>query len=361
MFDFQKIYVLPFKFNIPNYIDVFLTSNNYLKSRIKYIKRYLYIVLKHQKSFEIANILPSHKKIFWINLSATSLGDSLMDLSSRVLLKGRRIDLFTDQKNAALYANDSVFSKVFSHVEEFDECDYDLVIVDSFSARSIFIKNKLAPLTDYVGMFGYFNGPEVNRVLFSFHQMNNMLGYEKKEEEINKLAKCSMSISSKDQEVIQNIKLPTKYITIAIGGEWDYRSYKKWDKVVDKLFKDDNSLNIVLVGSANAMDIASIITNKYSDRNIYDCVSKFTFNQTSEIIKKSQILICCDGGLMHAANSVNTPNIALFARLTPQMQLTEKITCFSIYDRNDVNNIEVSDVLQKYTAIVHFLNSHLQA
>ena len=51
---------------------------------------------------------------------------------------------------------------------------------------------------------------------------------------------------------------------------------------------------------------------------------------------------------MHAANSVNTPIVALFARLSPEMQLTEPIKAFSVYDESDVNNILVENVIKKY-------------
>ena len=98
MLGFEKTYTLPFKFDIPNYAKEFLGKFIFFKPWIKFIKRYLYIHLRAQNSLEIYNILPEHKKILWINISAPSLGDSLMDLSSRTMLVGRKVDLFTDKK-----------------------------------------------------------------------------------------------------------------------------------------------------------------------------------------------------------------------------------------------------------------------
>ena len=179
MLGLKKTYTLPFKFDLPNYAKEFLEENTFIKLWIKFIKRYLYIHLRAQNSLEIYNILPGHKKILWINISAPSLGDSLMDLSSRIMLIGRKVDLFTDNNNSNLYKDDFLFSKVFTDIKQLGECRYELVILDSYSTRSIDIKVKIARLTPFVGMFGYYNGPEVNRVLFSFHQMNNLLGYIK--------------------------------------------------------------------------------------------------------------------------------------------------------------------------------------
>ena len=88
-----------------------------------------------------------------------------------------------------------------------------------------------------------------------------------------------------------------------------------------------------------------------------NCVAKFDFNQTAQIIKGASILICCDGGLMHAANSVDTPIIPLFARLTEQMQLTDPICSFALFDDYDVNNINVKDIYEVYLKAIDFISN----
>jgi len=358
---FEKTYTLPFKFDIPNYAKEFLEKKTFIKPWFKFVKRNIYIHLKGQNSLEIYNILPNHKEILWINISAPSLGDSLTDLSSRTMLNGRKVDLFTDKKNADLYKNDYLFSKVFNDIKQLDEFRYDLVVVDSYSTRSIDIKIKIARSTPFVGMFGYYNGPEVNRVLFSFHQMNNLLGYVKNENEINKIARTSISISSDDKKLIKSTKLPSSFIAIVIGGEWNHRTYNKWDSVIEKLISKDNNINIILIGSDNAQDSAKIIFDKFYNHNVINCVAKFTFKQTAEIINQAKILFCCDGGLMHSANAVKTPIIPLLARLETQMQLTESICAFPLYDKRDVNNILVDDILQKYDDAYNIVENHHSA
>ena len=64
---------------------------------------------------------------------------------------------------------------------------------------------------------------------------------------------------------------------------------------------------------------------------------------------------------MHAANSVNTPVLALFARLTPIMQLTDCIRSYNLYDKNDVNKIEVKSILQGYINLSNYVGSHPQS
>ena len=361
MLNYKKTYLLPFKFEIPNYSLAFIKKNSFFKIYLKYIKRYLYILLKRQNKLEIDHILNHHNSILWINLSAPSMGDSLMDLSNRVLLKDRSIDLFTDIKNAHLFLNDEIFENVYTHINDFGIKKYDLVLLDSFSTRTIKIKAKVAPLVSYAGMFGYYNGPEVNRVLFGFHRMNQLLGYKKNEIELNLSSKASLSISEEDIQIVNNLKLPQKYICIAIGGEWNYRTYNKWDEVIKLLISGDQNLKIVLLGSNNAQRASGELIEKISSKNLLNCVNQFSFMQTAEIINNSKILICCDGGLMHAANSVNTPVLALFARLTPIMQLTDCIRSYNLYDKNDVNKIEVKSILQGYINLSNFVGSHPQS
>ena len=360
MSKFSKTYTLPFRFDIPNYTQDFLDQTPKFKRWLKFIKRYLYIVLKRQKNLEVFSILPKYKNILWVNISAPSLGDSLMDLSSRIMLKGRNVDLFTDQKNAHIYTDDHIFNKIYTKIEEVKNSKYDLVILDSYSSRSIDVKYKIASTTSFIGMFGHYNGPEVNRVLFSFHQTNHLLGYIKSEDEINASAKASMSISIQDQEVVNKIGLTDNYIAIVLGGEWDYRTYNKWDEVTKGLIEKDQNINIVFIGSGNAKNTSKILLNQFFDNNIFDCVDQFSFNQTAQIINKAQMLLCCDGGLMHSANSVNTPVVPLFARLTPQMQLTNAINAFPLFDESDVNNITVESVLKKYDEAVSFVDSRPQ-
>jgi len=360
MLDFKKTYSLPFKYEIPHYIEHFLKQKTLFSRWMKYFKRYLFMALNGQTKLELFSILPKHKDILWINISAPSFGDSLMDLSSRVLLEGRNIDLFTIKNVADIYLTDKRFNNVYFNEKIASKNKYDLVIVDSFSSRSIRVKCKIAPRTNFIGMFGYFNGPEVNRALFSFHQMNNLLDYQESEEEINSIARASISISKVDQDLINKINLPDKYIAIVLGGEWDYRTYNKWDEVIEYIIKKNHQISIALLGSDNANVIANKLSKQFPSNYVFNYVSKYTFNQTAHIIKQADILICCDGGLMHAANASNKTIVPLFARLSSKMQLTDCINAFPLFDKEDVNNISVEEVVEKYNEAISFVDNHLQ-
>jgi heptosyltransferase-2 len=347
---FYRTYTPPFKYSVPNFISIHLKKVSLFKRALKFYRRYLYIVIKGQKNLEVFELLPKHKKILWINVSAVSLGDSLMDLSSRVFIKDREIHLFTDKKNSNLYQDDKYFSRVYTNLKDIGEFEYDIIILDSYSSRSVKIKSKVAPKTNYVGIYGYFNGPEVNRILFSFHQMNNLLGYVYSENAVIKNAKNSIFVSSKDKITVSNI-IPEEYIAIALGGEWEYKTFKKWSKVIQKILQKDEDIYIIFLGSENAKKTGIKLLNEFSNYHLMNFTSRLSFNQTAEVIKQSKVFFCCDGGLMHAAAAVNANFIPLLARLPAEMLLTQDISNYKLYDINNVNNIKVKDMLINYYQI----------
>lgn len=345
---FKKTYSLPFQYQIPHYTQKYIDTTPLTKRFLKFFRRYLYMFFNNHISLEIDKIEQKHNSILWINLSAPSLGDSLMDLSSRVLLQDKNIDLFTDIKNAHIYKNDAIFQNILTNPKDIDKNKYDLVIIDSYGTKSLKIKFKYLRNLPYIGMYGHYNGPEVNRVLYSFHRMNQLLGYIKQEEEINSTAKAIMHISNSDIKFVENLSLPKEYITLAVGGEWDYRTYNQWEIVIKHILTENPNENIVLIGSNNAKDICHQLILKFNSTNIIDAVAKYSFCQTAQIIQNSKVLLCCDGGLMHAANSVGTTIIPLFARLTPQMQLTTTIRAYPLYDKLNVNNILPQQICENF-------------
>ena len=359
MLGFKKTNTFSFKHDIPNYISVYLKQRSITYSFVKYTKRLLFLILKRQNIHELDEIMPTHKNILWINISAPSLGDSLMDLSSRILLKERNVDLFTHKKNADLYRSDKVFRNIYTNKNKFNPLQYDLVIIDSYSTRSISIKAKIAPLIAFVGLYGYFNGPEVNRVMFSFHRMNFLLGSSMGESEVNSIAKCELFISDHDKSTVSNLSLPREFIAIVVGGEWAYRTYEYWVNVIEEILLLNKNINIILVGSENGKSYEKKILNSFAQNNITSYVDQLTFKQSAEVIRRSKWVICCDGGLMHAANALNTRSIVLLARLDKKMQLTLCCKAHSLYDLSDVNNIEVEKIIDQYKKLSNLLDNHL--
>mgnify|MGYP000358963181 CR=1 FL=1 len=112
------------------------------------------------------------------------------------------------------------------------------------------------------------------------------------------------------------------------------------------------------MGSANAIQTSESLLVNFRHKNIFNCVAKFSFNQTAQIINQAKLFLCCDGGLMHSANSVKTPIVPLLCRLNAKMQLTESIDDFSLFDKRDVNNIIEKNIIKKYIEASSYVDNH---
>jgi hypothetical protein len=170
---------------VPSGRALFFDERRYLELKwvMKYIKRRLFcfIAVEHfGLTREVSEIGDSDVDILWINWSAPSLGDSLMDLSARVLLSGKSVTLLTHPKNVSLYHQDpyfkAVFSDPFSLSSKLGWSAFDLVLCDAFSPRVLFRKLVAAPFVKFAGTYGYLNGFEVHRTRYAFSRMEQLLG-----------------------------------------------------------------------------------------------------------------------------------------------------------------------------------------
>jgi len=279
-----------------------------------------------------------------------------MDLSSRTFLSNKKVDLLTDEKNELIYANDKIFENVYTTSNLNIHKNYDLVILDSYSSRTMSLKKKYAKKIPYVSIYGYFNGPEVNRILFSFFKMKMLLGLSFDSEKINKIAGPVIYIKNHKSHT----KVESNAVSICIGGEWEYRTYKKWNKIIKKII-DSYDVPIYMVGSNNGMDLAVQIESELKCPRLHNHVGKETLIETANIIEKTSIFIGCDGGLLHVANGLGKIVLPLFARVDPSLRLTNKMQSFTLFDNQDVNNILVEDVVKNFERAFKLYQNHLQS
>jgi hypothetical protein len=310
----------------------------------KYLKRRTYTWIFTRKDLLLEKIPKDTKRILWINLSAPSLGDSLMDLSGRVLLDNYEVDLLTDPKNSTLYKDDECFNNVFTEAKEIFHQNlsdsYDLFILDSFSPRVLRVMNAVSSNTAFVGMWGYVNGFEVHRTIYSFARICYLLG----------------TVSFNKKRIIPSLKITSSFdfkkdsakplIAVVVGAEWEYRRYDKWAEVIGFFIKD---YEIVLVGSKNGLNDAQEIMHRFN--NCQDFVGKCSLIETSQILSTADVVVAADGGLWHVACALGKPTVCLFAAM-PIFDLyqnrvnrdTSDMICETVYDSIAVKNIPVAEV-----------------
>ncbi len=345
MLGFYRTYTTPFEEKIPVFLEDFFAKVSLYKRIRRFISRYLYTEIRLRNSKKIYQITTQHKRILWVQWVDAYLGDSLMDLSSRALLKNKKIDLLTKDYVARIYANDPVFVHIFTSATQCHAKHYDLMILGSYRQRELKILTPELLKLPHASLYGYYHVPDFNRLYFSYFRINHLLLKPYNSEYIQNMAKPLLPISKIDIDIIDKHNLPNNFITIAIGGANRERIYVFWDKVIKILITESIVENIVLVGQVVNQEAENI--QKISPNKIINLVDTCSFNQTTEVIKRSIMLLCCDGGLLHAANAVQTPVVALFYLVNPITRLIKINQSYSLIDKNDINNISSADIIKK--------------
>jgi len=350
MLDFYRTYTTPFKEKIPASVDDFFKRVSFLKRFKRFFGRYLYTEIALRNSQKLEKITPQHQKILWVQWVDSYLGDSLMDLSSRILLQDRDIDLLTKENTAKIYQKDSIFDNIFNSPVNCMSRKYDLIIIDSYRQRSLRMITKYFATLPHVTLFGYYNVDDFNRLYFSFYRINQLLDYSFDSARIKKTAKPTLTITKSDELIVDSLNLPKEFITIAIGGASSQRTFLKWNELVSGLLSKKLVKNIALIGLADAQKDADYISGMYPN-NIINVVGKCSFKQSARVIQKSQALICADGGLLHAANAVNTPIVGLFYYIDPLVRLLDSNPSFGLVDKENINNISIEDIIEKFDRV----------
>jgi hypothetical protein len=344
MSPYSRTHSISFIDRLPTDRDRYLSGEVYKPKRwFKFWRRWSFMLFYGQHKFEKRMITADAKKILWINLSAQSLGDSLMDLSGRVLLAGRTVHLLTSDKNARLYINDHIFSKVADDVMDLDPV-YDLIIMDAFGHRSFSEKIKRYKNVPYVGMYGFVNGFEVHRTLFCFYRMAELIGVD-----FNEL-KPDLSMRLDPYCHVPVVERP--YVTIVVGAEWGFRNYDGWDAVISALVR---TYRIVLIGSSNGIPYVQSLDERFP---VVNYVGKLSLQQTCHVISMASYQICADGGLWHVACALGVPSVCLFADCqlflngSRFLRNTDNQRCVTRYAQNCVSDIPADSVITAFKELV---------
>ena len=148
-----------------------------------------------------------------------------------------------------------------------------------------------------------------------------------------------------------NINLPNKYVVLVQNASWITKQWSiaKWQKLV-QYFDGKNIKMILPSGNLNelerAKEIASISTNAQA-------IDLMPLNEIAYIIKNANFCICSDTGLAHLSALSGTPSITLYGPTeTALIGTYGKNQIHIVGKNNDINNIEVSDVLDNLTKII---------
>ncbi|MDP9108836.1 MAG: hypothetical protein M3N23_07180 [Pseudomonadota bacterium] len=307
---------------------------------------WLTLLLARQGGLIRSDIPANARRILWIYKGTPQVGDALMDLSSRVMLRGRvEVDLLTDPHLAQLFAADEIFQRVLSDSAQLKVDDYDLVIADSYKARCLRAKLQLLRRVPVVTMRGYFSGPEFNRTLFSFYRMQQLLGDTSLP--LPDVMRPALFATETDAHIAARLPIVPHAVAFAIGGVAPERTYAHWDAVIAAWQQVQPGAQVILLGSPNGRrDADQIAASVAPGAALIDCVGKHSLCETFEIVRRCRAMVCCDGGLLHVALAAGVPVLALFdAAVAPAMRLVGADATRAIQSAGSVSAISPQQVL----------------
>ena len=120
--------------------------------------------------------------------------------------------------------------------------------------------------------------------------------------------------ANEEKEATENINSNKKHLVIFPGGNWQPKIWpvKNYNKLIKKLSLYNNSIRFVLVGSTLEKNIYyKKIVNEINEDLVIDLFGK-SLTLTAAYMKKSNLFVGNDSGLMHLATACKLPTIALF-------------------------------------------------
>jgi len=142
-----------------NWLDYF-KSHPLSKFVFRRLKHDVYLQMTGQFNYLVKHIPADAKHILWVYLGTPQIGDSIMDLSGRVLFKDAnfKVDLYSGEFIADTYRQDPFFSATYSDQVAMDFAKYDFVILQYFSWKCLKFKTKNLPKTPFLSVLGHYYG-----------------------------------------------------------------------------------------------------------------------------------------------------------------------------------------------------------
>lgn len=333
----------------------YLADQGYEKLGWRHFRRRVQFALSRQQKHLKNCIQPTWKRGLWIYKGVPQIGDALMDLAPRSLLKqqGLRIDLYTDSHLAMLFNDDPWFERVHDNPCLIESQDYDFVIVQSHKGRSLRHKSHLLRSLPWLSMHGFYTGPEFHRGKFATRRVMDFLGYEA----------TALELAQYQQQKLRPLAPhPKEYrtfakIAFALGGIDALRTYQNWHALTSELVQSNVKMEITLLGSSNAVQAAEVFMSEFSGIvNVINQVNKTSLTECRELIHQQDLLIAADGGLMHLGATTQAKLISVFhAGVSPHWRLSgAHLTGALQSNSNAVSTMPTSAIVQ---AVIHALDA----
>lgn len=254
---------------------------------------------------------PAWRRGLWLYRGVPQIGDALMDLAPRSYLAdlGLSMDLCTEPHLAQLFTDDPFFDKVFTP-ENIGDSAYDFVIVQSHKSRSLRDKRRLFKDLPWVSMQGFYTGPEFHRAEFATRRLLDLSGRSIDPAAFFRHSRQKLKPLQALTHPSPDLRARRLAIAFALGGVDPLRTYQRWAEVA-QLLAVLFDLTVTLLGSSNAQVAAREFIASFPNqtRNLVDQTS---LADCRVVMQAQDVVVACDGGLMHLAVTTDAALVSLF-------------------------------------------------
>ena len=157
------------------------------------VKKHLHrrLVMARQSRREVLHIKPN-QRVLWIYYGRHAIGDAIVDLSGRALLRDRPgpVDLLTTSSLKAFFDGDDVFRHIYEGSDKMDPGDYDVILAHEFNYPTIRLKKRRFRKTPFASLSRYYvAGPDRHSTQFSFAAVNKVFNLGLRAEALSDMAK----------------------------------------------------------------------------------------------------------------------------------------------------------------------------
>ncbi|ODP32504.1 glycosyltransferase family 9 protein [Pandoraea sp. ISTKB] len=336
--------------------DVFLQRTSKFSVAKKYLHRRLRLALSGQAGREVRHVAPQ-ARVLWIYGGKASVGDAVMDMSGRALLRDREgpVDLLIGSGLKAVFDGDDIFRNIYDDPAAVDPANYDVVVLQEFNYPTLRIKRRFFAALPFACLFRFFHGPDRNQTQFSLAAVNDVFDLQLAPDELFARAKPYLREEMELPQAIIN-RLPSgPFIVLAMGGVEPRRTYAHWRACLDAYeaaFAPGMPTGIVLLGSGNGAQAAGeLMQTKFPHLELVSFVGELTLRDAKRVIANASLFVGADGGLMHVAHTTRAPSVTLFAAAEPPyLRLTPRCQSTPLQTQSDVSAVDPVELAQTIVA-----------
>lgn len=308
---------------------------------VKYLRRALLLAITGQTCLQKAVIPAGTKKILWF-YDWNTLGDSIMDLSQRQALSSPyQLDICMPKGPAELFKNDPAFAHVYTDINACPK-NYDFILLHDISSTSIGIKLSKYPTKPWASMINHQQGEQQGRVALSAFRLSQLLQ--------TPVVPQRPTLSSQD---ISPVAAIPNTVVVALGGIEHRRRILAWAPLLEQIYnaalKTGSQLRFTLMGSGPEAE--EDLANMPPEFVAQHCQVQMNLPNLSVLktaVLQHQYFIGCDSGLMHMAEALDKPGVALFGVIKPEWRLLESSRLKALFDPVSVNNIPQDQIVAAF-------------